>query len=88
MLINDVFCKNTPSSFPQKLYVDGRVYTSNEVIADVLNPSFVTSSQAIFTPICPSKATDANTIKCLLIRQVNYIFLSPTIPEEIHLLTD
>jgi len=28
MLINNIFGKNTPSSFPQRLKVDGRVYSS------------------------------------------------------------
>jgi len=58
--INDIFGKTKPSSFPQRLKVDGRVYSSIKLIADALNPSFVTSAQANFTPAGSSKTTDTN----------------------------
>ena len=54
MLITDIFGKNKPYSFHQRLNVDGRVYPSTKLIADVLNKSFVTSVQANLTPIRPS----------------------------------
>jgi len=59
-LTNDIFGKNKPSSFLQKLSVDGRVYSSTKLIAGALNNSFVTSAQAKFTPTGPPKTTDAN----------------------------
>jgi len=74
--------KNKPSSFPKR-YVDGRVYLSIKLIVDALHHSFVTSAQANFTPIRPSETTDAKIKNYLLPRQVNSIFLSPTILEEI-----
>jgi len=82
-LINEIFGKNKSSSLPQRLNVDGRVYSSTKLIADASNHSFVTSAQAYLTPIGPSKSTDGNTKKYLLSRQVNSIFLSPTTHEEI-----
>jgi len=82
-LINDIFGKTTPSSFPQRLKVDGRVYSSTKLIADELNHGFVTSAQSNLTPSGPNKNTDTNTKKYLLPRQTNCIFLSPTTPEEI-----
>jgi len=54
-LINDIFGKTKPSSFPQRLKVGGRVYSSTKLIADALNHSFVTSAQTNFTPTGPSK---------------------------------
>ena len=82
-LINDLLGKTKPSSFPQRLKVDRRVYSSTKLIADALNHSFVTSSQINFTPAGPSETTDTNIKKYLLPRQANSIFLSPTTPEEI-----
>ena len=81
--INDIFSKTKPSSFPQRLKVDGRVYSPTKLIADALNHSFVTSAQTNFTSTGPSKTTDTNIKKYLLPRQANSIFLSPTTPEEI-----
>jgi len=81
--INDIFSKTKPSSFPQRLKVDGRVYSPTKLIADALNHSFVTSAQTNFTSTGPSKNTDTNIKKYLLPRQANSIFLSPTTPEEI-----
>jgi len=72
-----------PSSFPQRSNVDGRVYSPTKLIVDALNHSFVTSAQAYYTPIGPSKTTDANIKNYPLLRHVNSIFLSPTTPEEI-----
>ena len=83
MLINDIFGKTKPSCFPQRLKVDGRVYSSTKLIADALKHSFVTSAQTNFTPTGPSEATDTNIKKYLLPRQANSIFSSPTTPEEI-----
>ena len=82
-LINDIFRKTKPSSFPQRLKVHGRVYSSTKLIADALNHSFVTSVQTNFTPTGPSETADTNIKKYLLPRQANSIFLSPTTPEEI-----
>ena len=82
-LINDIFGKTKPSSFPQRLKVVGRIYSSTKLIADALNHSFVTSAQANFTPTGSSKTTDTHIKKYLLPRQVNSNFLSPTTPEEI-----
>ena len=67
-----------------KLKVDGQVYSATKLIADALTHSFVTSSQTNFTPTGPSKTTDTNIKKYLLLRHVNSILLSPTTPEEIH----
>jgi len=82
-LINDIFGKSKSSSFPQRLNVDGRVYSSTKLIADALNHSFVPSAQANFTHTGPSKTTDTNIKKYLLPRQSISTFLSPTTPEEI-----
>ena len=82
-LINDIFGKTKPSSFPQRLKVDGQVYSSTKLIADALNDNFVTSAQSNLTPSGPSKNTDTNFKKYLLPRQANSIFLSPTTPKEI-----
>jgi len=41
MLINDIFGKNKPYSFPQRLKVDGRVYLSTKLLADALNHSLL-----------------------------------------------
>ena len=49
-LINDIFSKTTPSSFPQRLKVDGRVYSSTQLIADALNQWFPTFFDA-FLPL-------------------------------------
>jgi len=57
---NGIFGKTKPSSFPQRVKVVGRVYSSTKLIADALNHSFVTSAQAKFTPTGPSKTTDTN----------------------------
>jgi len=46
-LINDIFGKTKPSSFPQRLKVDGRVYSATKLIADALNRSFVTRLRQI-----------------------------------------
>jgi len=73
-LINDIFGKNKPSSFPQRLEVDGRVHSYTKLLADALNHSFVTSAQANFTPAGRSTTTDAYIKKYLLPRQVNSIF--------------
>jgi len=54
-LINDIFGKTKPSSFPQRLKIDGRIYSSTKLIADALNHRFVTSAQANYTPTGPSK---------------------------------
>ena len=62
-LINDTFGKTKPSSFPQRLKVDGRVYSSTKLIADALNHSFVTSAHTNPTPTSPSKTTDTNIKK-------------------------
>ena len=59
-LIHDIFGKTKPSSFPQRLKVDVRVYSSRKLLADALNHSFVTSAQTNFTPIGPSKTTDTH----------------------------
>jgi len=67
-LINDIFGKTKPSSYPQRLKVDGRVYSSTKLIADALNHSFVTSAQTNFTPTGPSEGTDTNIKKNLLPR--------------------
>jgi len=87
-LINDIFGKSKPSGFPQRLKVDGRVYSSTKLIADTLDHCFVTSAQANFTHTGPSKTTDANIKKYLLPRKMSSIFLSPTTPEEILALID
>jgi len=73
-LINDIFGKTKPSSFPQRLKVDGRVYSSTKLIADALNHSFVTSGQTNFTPTGPSKTTDTCSKK-----------ISSTTPSEFYL---
>ena len=54
------FGKTKPSSFPPRLKVDGRVYSSTKLIADALNHSFVTSAQSNLTPSGPSKNTETN----------------------------
>ena len=67
-LINDIFGKTKPSSFPQRLKVDERllmfthprVYSSTKLIADASNHSFVTSAHTNFTPTGPSKTIDTN----------------------------
>jgi len=64
-LINCIFGKNKPPSFPHRLNVDGRVFSSTKLFADALRNSFVTSAQANFTPTGPSKTTEAN-IKSIL----------------------
>ena len=76
--MNDIFGKTKPSSFPQRLKVDGRVCSSTKLIADALNDSFVTSAESNLTPSGPSKNTDTNFKKYLLPRQANSIFVSPT----------
>jgi len=82
-LINDIFGKTKPSSFPPRSKVDGRVYSSTKLIADALNHSFVSSAQSNLTPSGPSKHTETNIKKYRLPRQANSIFLSPTTPEEV-----
>jgi len=77
-LVNDTFGKTKPSSFPQRLKVDGRVYSSTKLIADALHHSFVISAQSNLTPSGTSESTDTNIKKYLLPRQANSIFLSPT----------
>jgi len=77
-LLNDIFGKNKPSSFPQRLQFDGRVYSTTNLIADALNHIFVTSAQAKFTPTGSSKTTNTNIKKYLLLRQVNSIFFCIT----------
>ena len=59
-LINDIFGKTKPPSFPYRLKVDGRVYSSTKSITDALNHSFVASAQSNFTNSGRSKTTDTN----------------------------
>jgi len=47
-----------------------------KLIADVLNHSFVTSTQANVTSIGPSKTTDANIKQYFLTRQINCVFIT------------
>ena len=65
-LINDIYGKTKPSSFPQRLKVDGRVYSSTKLLADALNHSFVSSAQENLTPTGPFRTTDANIKEYLL----------------------
>jgi len=62
-IINDIFDKTKPSSFPQRLKVHGRIYLSTKLNADALNHRFVTSAQANFTPTGPSKTIDTHIKK-------------------------
>ena len=79
-LINDIFGKTKPFSFPQRLKVDGRIYSSTKLIADALNHSFVTSAQANFTPTGPFETTDTHIKKISSTMLSKFDFLSPTTP--------
>ena len=77
-IIKGPFITTVLCSWLQSRGIWQRKYCSmgTKLIADVLNHSFVTSTQANVTSIGPSKTTDANIKQYFLTRQINCVFIT------------